>query len=297
MKIADNASIDVNTHGGGDIPPCTGLTPDALPEVQEPILAENSQTGVSTRNTLLGSTLKTIKKKQKGVPHWYALRATYGREKKTYDYLVGKHVEVYYPTIKTYKGSDLPDDYQNQKARDKHEETCPYRSANKDDNSGEQNQGTDPAVNVGGSSGGSGSHSHGDNSENKNTWSGLSKAITKLNSNALSLEDYKKKGKGECAKYVRIAIQAGGIDTSDHPIYAKNYGPYLIRWGFKEIPCTDYIPKTGDIRVWQNYPGGNIAGHIDMFNGTGWVSDFFEPNPSGPNSKYRKYKKFKIYRK
>lgn len=192
---------------------------------------------------------------------------------------------------------ELPDDYQNQKARDKHEETCPYRSANKDDNSGEQNQGTDPAVNVGGSSGGSGSHSHGDNSENKNTWSGLSKAITKLNSNALSLEDYKKKGKGECAKYVRIAIQAGGIDTSDHPIYAKNYGPYLIRWGFKEIPCTDYIPKTGDIRVWQNYPGGNIAGHIDMFNGTGWVSDFFEPNPSGPNSKYRKYKKFKIYRK
>ncbi len=106
MKIADNASIDVNTHGGGDIPPCTGLTPDALPEVQEPILAENSQTGVSTRNTLLGSTLKTIKKKQKGVPHWYALRATYGREKKAYDYLVGKHVEVYYPTIKTVKEVD-----------------------------------------------------------------------------------------------------------------------------------------------------------------------------------------------
>lgn len=50
MKIADNASIDDNTHGGGEIPPRTGLTPDALPEVQEPVLAENSQTGVSTRN-------------------------------------------------------------------------------------------------------------------------------------------------------------------------------------------------------------------------------------------------------
>lgn len=48
MKIADNASIDDNTHGGGEIPPRTGLTPDALPEVQEPVLAENSQTGVST---------------------------------------------------------------------------------------------------------------------------------------------------------------------------------------------------------------------------------------------------------
>lgn len=103
MKIADNASIDDNTHGGGEIPPRTGLTPDALPEVQEPVLAENSQTGVSTRNALSGSTLKTIKRKPKEVPHWYALRVTYGREKKAYDYLVGKHVEAYYPTIKTVK--------------------------------------------------------------------------------------------------------------------------------------------------------------------------------------------------
>ena len=115
MKIADNASIDDNTHGGGEIPPRTGLTPDALPEVQEPVLAENSQTGVSTRNALSGTDdkpsgetkpaltiprckggrangstdgstpLKTIKRKPKEVPHWYALRVTYGREKKAYD--------------------------------------------------------------------------------------------------------------------------------------------------------------------------------------------------------------------
>lgn len=106
MKIADNASKDDNTHGGGEIPPRTGLTPDALPEVQEPVLAENSQTGVSTRNALSGSTLKTIKRKPKEVPHWYALRVTYGREKKAYDYLVRKHVEAYYPTIKTVKQVD-----------------------------------------------------------------------------------------------------------------------------------------------------------------------------------------------
>ena len=110
MKIADNASIDDNTHGGGEIPPRTGLTPDALPEVQEPVLAENSQTGVSTRNALSGTddktSIKTIKRKPKEVPHWYALRVTYGREKKAYDYLVGKHVEAYYPTIKTVKEVD-----------------------------------------------------------------------------------------------------------------------------------------------------------------------------------------------
>ena len=39
--------------------------------------------------------------KQKEVPHWYALRVTYGREKKAYDYLVEKNVEAFYPTIKT----------------------------------------------------------------------------------------------------------------------------------------------------------------------------------------------------
>ncbi|MGN0089066.1 MAG: transcription termination/antitermination NusG family protein, partial [Candidatus Limimorpha sp.] len=106
MKIADNASIDDNTHGGGEIPPCTGLTPDALPEVQEPAKAENLQSGVSTRNALPGSIIKTIKRKPKNVPHWYALRVTYGREKKAYDYLVGKNVEAYYPTIKTVKEVD-----------------------------------------------------------------------------------------------------------------------------------------------------------------------------------------------
>ena len=106
MKFADNASIDDNTHGGGEIPPRTGLTPDALPEVQEPAKAENLQSGVSTRNALSGSIIKTIKRKLKNVPHWYALRVTYGREKKAYDYLVGKNIEAYYPTIKTVKEVD-----------------------------------------------------------------------------------------------------------------------------------------------------------------------------------------------
>ena len=91
----------------GENNPSTGLTPDALPEVPQPVLAENSQTGVSTKNaqpvTDVKTPLKTIKRKPKEVPHWYALRVTYGREKKAYDYLVGKHVEAYYPTIKTVK--------------------------------------------------------------------------------------------------------------------------------------------------------------------------------------------------
>ncbi len=106
MNVADNTSTDVNTHGGSESPPCIGLAPDTLPEVQKPVLAKNSRTGVSTRNALSGSPLKTIKRKPKEVPHWYALRVTYGREKKVYDYLVGQHVEAYLPTIKTVKVVD-----------------------------------------------------------------------------------------------------------------------------------------------------------------------------------------------
>ena len=132
MNVAEHTSNEESTHGGGVNPPCTGLTPDALPEVQQPVLVENSPTGVSTKNALSGTdnkpsgetkpalviprceggrangstTLKTIKRKPKEVPHWYALRVTYGREKKAYDYLVGKHVEAYYPTIKTVKEVD-----------------------------------------------------------------------------------------------------------------------------------------------------------------------------------------------
>lgn len=106
MNVNEHTSGDINTRGGGERPPCTGLTTDALPEVQKPFLAENSQTGVSTRNALSGTSLKTTKRKPKEVSHWYALRVTYGREKKAYDYLVGKNVEAYYPTIKTVKVVD-----------------------------------------------------------------------------------------------------------------------------------------------------------------------------------------------
>lgn len=134
--------------------PCTGLTPDVLPEVQKPVLEENSQTGVSTKNTLSGtdgavsgeaklavtipsrdgrrvgnstdgtvsgeaklavaipsrdgriardSTAPKANGKVKEVLHWYALRVTYGREKKAYDYLINKNIEAFYPTITTVK--------------------------------------------------------------------------------------------------------------------------------------------------------------------------------------------------
>lgn len=72
MNVDYPASKNANTQGGGIEPPCTGLTPDVLPEVQKPITAENSHTGVSPRNAQSANKVTVIKKaKQK--PHWYAL--------------------------------------------------------------------------------------------------------------------------------------------------------------------------------------------------------------------------------
>lgn len=98
MLISKEATIEegVNTSS-------TGLAADVLPAVQLPQQAENLQRGVSTRNAPLPTVLKNLKKQSKEVPHWYALRVTYGREKKAYDYLVSKHVEAFCPMITTMK--------------------------------------------------------------------------------------------------------------------------------------------------------------------------------------------------
>ena len=104
MKV-DECTIDVRTSVEGDNLHSVGLTSSALPEAQSSVRAESSQTGVSTRNVPSANELPTIKR-ARNTPHWYALRVTYGREKKAYDYLVGKNVEAFYPTIKTVKVVD-----------------------------------------------------------------------------------------------------------------------------------------------------------------------------------------------
>ena len=101
MKV-DECTIDVRASEEGDTLPCVGLTSSALPEAQSSARAESSQTGVSTRNVPSANELPTIKR-AKNTPHWYALRTTYGREKKAYDYLVSNNVKAFYPTIKTVK--------------------------------------------------------------------------------------------------------------------------------------------------------------------------------------------------
>ena len=101
MKVDECPSNDGHTLGGGEFPPCAGLTSNALPEAQSTVAAESSQTGVSTKNALLATKPKAPR--EADIPHWYALRTTYGREKKAYDYLTARGITAFYPTTNVVK--------------------------------------------------------------------------------------------------------------------------------------------------------------------------------------------------
>lgn len=101
MKVDERALKDVHTVGGGETPPCVGLTSNTLPEAQSTVSAESSQTGVSTRGVHILSKSKVQKEEE--IPHWYALRTTYGREKKAYDYMTAKGITAFFPTTETVK--------------------------------------------------------------------------------------------------------------------------------------------------------------------------------------------------
>ena len=101
MKVDEWTSNDGHTLGGGEFPPCAGLTSNALPEAQSTVSAESSQTGVSTRSAHIASKPKV--QREGDIPHWYALRTTYGREKKAYDYMTAKGITAFYPTTNVVK--------------------------------------------------------------------------------------------------------------------------------------------------------------------------------------------------
>jgi GH24 family phage-related lysozyme (muramidase) len=112
----------------------------------------------------------------------------------------------------------------------------------------------------------------------------VAKAVAALNANA------EPGSLGKCAKYVRLAINAGGIATPGNPVSACNYNPYLEKLGFKQVSTTTY--EKGDIAVFEAFQGDkkyHEHGHIQMWNGTQWVSDFKQRDYwAGPD--YRKHK-------
>lgn len=90
-----------NCNNKADNGSCVGLTSSALPEAKNKNLADSSDTGVSTH--CIHKKVKNLAKNPKEQQNWYALRTTYGREKKAYDYLVAKGISAFYPTINVMK--------------------------------------------------------------------------------------------------------------------------------------------------------------------------------------------------
>ncbi|TDN63567.1 CHAP domain-containing protein [Paraburkholderia sp. BL10I2N1] len=97
---------------------------------------------------------------------------------------------------------------------------------------------------------------------------------------------------GRCARYVREAIQRGGISIA-HTYSAKNYGDSLIRAGFYEVSGS---PQRGDVIVIQPI-ARHPDGHMAMYDGTQWISDFKQQHGFYPGQAYRTAKpSYKMYR-
>jgi type VI secretion system secreted protein VgrG len=101
---------------------------------------------------------------------------------------------------------------------------------------------------------------------------------------------------GRCATYVREAMEAGGLDLTSRPLSAKDYGPYLQARGFTRLSQTAYQPTKGDVVVIQNYKGGDIHGHIAMYDGTRWISDFVQRDFWGGPGYRTKTPPYAVYR-
>ena len=84
---------------------CTGLSSDALPKVENSSQSENSNTGVSTHFVPLPKEIMASRRAAHQ-PHWYAIRCTYGRERKAYEFFSKNGIEAFYPTITNTKSTD-----------------------------------------------------------------------------------------------------------------------------------------------------------------------------------------------
>jgi len=102
---------------------------------------------------------------------------------------------------------------------------------------------------------------------------------------------------GKCAHYVREAVEAGGVTLLRHTS-AKDYGSSLRIVGFQNLPRPGLIkfPLAGDVAIIQPIRG-HPYGHMCMFSGKIWISDFKQWRGMYPGSSYRRAKpSFAIYR-
>ena len=126
----------------------------------------------------------------------------------------------------------------------------------------------------------------------------INSAVAYTEANALSLVQYLEKVKrGEqtyCARAVRLALEAGGV-ALEPTRHAWQYGESLIKAGFIALDPTPDTFEKGDVVVIEKF-SGSASGHMAIYDGKNWVSDFVQ---SGiyPGAAYRSKKpRYKIYR-
>jgi RHS repeat-associated protein len=109
-----------------------------------------------------------------------------------------------------------------------------------------------------------------------------------------------------CARFTMNAIDLGcgnGLKTSnrkaDDPLHrpdsAYQFGQLLSNLGFSEVSTSDY--QTGDVIIFEQGKGDYSHGHMEIFNGTQWVSDFVQKSllPMERDQNWKNLKK-KTYR-
>lgn len=92
---------------------------------------------------------------------------------------------------------------------------------------------------------------------------------------------------GRCALYVRKALQSAGYKFTPKPSAYQYAHGTLAGAGFTKISNKDYVPQVGDVVVF-NRTSRNPHGHIQIYDGRGWVSDFRQPKFS-PYSQHNGY--------
>ena len=79
-----------------------------------------------------------------------------------------------------------------------------------------------------------------------------------------------------CAMHVRMGLAAGGINVSDRPSYARQYISWLPKKGFQFIGQSNSTPQIGDVAAYPNPSDPTGAGHICMYTGFAWASDYLQ---------------------
>ncbi len=67
------------------------------------------------------------------------------------------------------------------------------------------------------------------------------------------------------------------MSTVDRPASgdAADYGPFLLRHGAQTVSPESYVPAVGDVVVFDK-TDQHPCGHIELYDGHQWVSDFMQ---------------------